>query len=154
MSSPFQTHTENSGFWKNFKSLHKHPDLDFLSQRFILKLFLFSLAMAQGYTRLWNESQKSLLITVSLSCIMAVTISITYGFDPTFDGSSQSSFLLQKGSRSHTAAMKAQRLAWARDAAFSDAHHPTSNLIRSISIKSGYIYHSDFQKLMLLSKFL
>jgi hypothetical protein len=91
--------------------------------------------MVLGNTRLWNESQKSLLITVLLSCVVAVTVSLMYGFNYNFEASSQT-LLLQKGSRSHTAAMK-ERLAWAKDAALSDAHHTIPGSIWPDSIKNG-----------------
>uniref|UniRef100_A0A6T8BNH8 Uncharacterized protein n=1 Tax=Cryptomonas curvata TaxID=233186 RepID=A0A6T8BNH8_9CRYP len=92
--------------------------------------------MALGEGRLWNASQKSLLITVSLACVVAVTVSLIYGYDHNLEASSQSVLLQKKGSRSHTAAMK-ERLAWAKEAALSDAQQRMPGSTRSNSISNG-----------------
>ena len=91
--------------------------------------------MALGGGRLWNESQKSLSITVSLACIVAVAVSLMDGYNDKFEASNQS-VLLQKGSRPHAAAMK-ERLAWAKEAVLSDAHRIMPSSMRSNQISNG-----------------
>ena len=86
--------------------------------------------MALGGGRLWNESQKSLLITVSLACIVAVAVSLMDGYNDKFEASNQS-VLLQKGSRPH------ERLAWAKEAVLSDAHRIMPSSMRSNQISNG-----------------